>query len=237
MPWASYMSVFLLALLGGLHCAAMCGGVVSALTLRKTATGRGPGPGLSLLVYHLGRIASYVLLGLLAGALGAGALPWQQWRSVQLALYGFAGVVLVYLGWRLWQQQIAWPRLERLMGKLLGPLRRQFGRLHARPGHAPRFLLGLIWGCTPCGMVYGALGLSLLAGSGLAGAALMLVFGLGTLPNLLLADRLLVWARHAVGRQWQKAGAALVVAFGVWALGRVLWFPETIVANPFCALP
>lgn len=215
----------------------MCGGIVSALTHDRTSRQGGRPRFLASVAYHGGRITTYVLLGALVGALSAGILPWRQWRTVQLVLYGAAGLVLVYLGWRLWRQQVAWPALERRIAIWLAPLRRQLGSLDARPGIAPRFLVGLIWGCTPCGMVYGALGLAMLAGSAIAGAAMLLVFGLGTLPNLLLAGRLLSWAKGRASGVWRRAGAVLIAGFGLWALLRVFWFPETIGGAPFCALP
>jgi sulfite exporter TauE/SafE len=84
---------------------------------------------------------------------------------------------------------------------------------------AQAFPLGMVWGWLPCGLVYSALATALAAGSATQGAMLMLAFGLGTLPNLLLAGLLLVRLRHIVQRPWVRMVSGLLVAgFGVWGL-------------------
>ena len=215
----------------------MCGGMVSLLAFSKTTHQSGTQRFLALLAYHAGRLTSYALLGSVAGAVSAVVLPWREWRGVQLALYGVAGMLLVVFGLQLWRERIAWQALERLFGRIFAPLRRLFGRLFARQDLATRFALGLLWGCTPCGMVYSALALAMLSGSALGGAAIMLAFGVGTLPNLLLADRLLRGSAFARLTAWRRLGGALVIGFGLWSMVRVLWFPETIGSAAFCALP
>jgi hypothetical protein len=83
---------------------------------------------------------------------------------------------------------------------------------------------GLAWGWIPCGMVYAALPLALVAGGPVQGAAVMLAFGMGTLPNLLLIDAAAarLSARPAGGRAampWVRACAgAVIVLFGLSGL-------------------
>jgi sulfite exporter TauE/SafE len=69
--------------------------------------------------------------------------------------------------------------------RLIGPFAR---RVYPPRSFAQAGLAGLAWGWIPCGMVYAALPLALVAGGPLPGALVMLAFGLGTLPNLLLVD-------------------------------------------------
>ena len=84
---------------------------------------------------------------------------------------------------------------------------------------ARAYPLGLLWGFLPCGMVYSALSTALLTGSALRGAGLMLAFGLGTLPNLLLAGLLLKRFRDVVqARAVRLASGLLVLGFGAWGL-------------------
>ena len=84
---------------------------------------------------------------------------------------------------------------------------------------ARAYPLGLVWGFLPCGMVYSVLSMTLLTGSALRGAGLMLAFGAGTLPNLLLAGLLLKRFRDVVqGRPLRLAAGLLVLGFGVWGL-------------------
>ena len=95
---------------------------------------------------------------------------------------------------------------------------------------AQAFPLGVLWGFLPCGLVYSVLATALVTGSAERGAALMLAFGLGTLPNLLLAGLLLKRLRDVVKNQLVRTGSGLVVlAFGVYglvttpSLGSKLW--------------
>jgi sulfite exporter TauE/SafE len=236
LPWVSYLSAFLMAALGGLHCAAMCGGLVAALGMRQSpSAARLAGAG-RLAAYHAGRLSSYMALGAMAGVL-SGLAPWRELRQLQLALYALAGVVLCLLGWQLWRGVGGFPLFERGAAALLAPLRARFASLLNAEGWAARFGVGLLWGLTPCGMVYGALALALLAGSALAGAGLMLAFGLGTVPNLFAAHWLLQRAVIKGSERWRRLGGVAVAAMGAWALGRVLFASGSIALAPFCAVP
>jgi len=237
MPWTSLLSAFLLALLGGLHCAAMCGGVVSAFAFDRSLPGAGWSRLAAISSYHLGRMLSYCALGVLAGAASGTLLPWREIRAVQLSLYGVAAAVMLWLAWRLWNGRQAWPSLERWAGRVLSPLRRRlWPGLHSGHGLA-RIGAGMMWGMVPCGMVYGALALALLSGSALWGGLLMLVFWAGTVPNLVLADWLFARAARSRGQIWRRGGALLIAGFGAWALYAVFFDRERIAASLFCALP
>ena len=79
-----------------------------------------------------------------------------------------------------------------------------------------RFVLGLLWGMTPCALVYGVLPVAMFAGSAPDGALVMLAFGLGTLPNLAFAGAALGVARRWLQRPIARhAAATLVAAFGI----------------------
>lgn len=212
----SLLSALLIGLLGGVHCVGMCGGIVGALSLAQ------PGQKVSwplLLGYNLGRIVSYGLAGAIAGGLGyffAGMLPVQQAQQVLLAI---AGVFMLLLGLYLAGWWTVLTRVERVGGllwKRLEPLGR--GLLPVRnPGAA--VALGALWGWLPCGLVYSVLIWAVSAGGALQGAGLMLAFGLGTLPNLLLmglaASQLQRWVRKPWVRQ---LAGGLVALFGVYQI-------------------
>jgi len=82
---------------------------------------------------------------------------------------------------------------------------------------AQAFPLGLLWGWLPCGLVYSALVTALTSGSALRGAGLMLAFGAGTLPTLLLAGLLAVRLNEYLARPVLRITAGLIVlSFGLW---------------------
>ncbi|MGE5384901.1 MAG: sulfite exporter TauE/SafE family protein [Betaproteobacteria bacterium] len=211
------LSLFLIGLFGGVHCVGMCGGIVGALSLG------GPSRWSLHLAYNGGRIVSYILAGALAGGLGGAGLALAGQWPIRLALYIFANLMLVALGLYLAGATGLLAPIERLGGILwrrLQPLTRRF--LPAR-SLWQAFPLGLIWGWLPCGLVYSALVTALGTGSVGEGALAMLAFGLGTLPNLLLAGLLLVrvreWTRH---RPVRMIAGMVVAAFGVFGLVGVL---------------
>ncbi len=216
MPDTGYFAVFLVGLLGGTHCMAMCGGIVGALTV-GTPAGRRHWP--LHLAYNLGRISSYALAGAVLGAIGSAGLLLNDVMPVQMTLYVLANLMLVALGLYLIGVPQGLTFLERGGQKVwarIQPLTRRFLPATSVSRALP---LGMLWGFLPCGMVYSVLTTALLTGSALRGAGLMLAFGLGTLPNLLLAGFLLRRFRDVVqGRAVRLASGLLVLGFGVWGL-------------------
>lgn len=216
----SYVAAFLVGLLGGVHCVGMCGGIVGALALglpQEVRSSRRMLP--YLLAYNLARITSYTLAGALLGGVGYLAAHWSGLRHAQLGLQVLAGLFMVALGLYLAGWWMGLSRLERGGGHLwrrLEPLGRRLLPVRT-PGQA--FLLGLLWGWLPCGLVYSVLVWSISQGNALEGALLMLSFGLGTLPMLLLmgvaATRLGAFVRHAWVR---RVAGLLVLLFGLWTL-------------------
>lgn len=241
---AALVSVFLIALLGGVHCLAMCGGIAlaaerGAVAVRIVSRRR---LWFEQVVMHLGRLSMYALLGSIMGALGA--TVWrQQWLPIQRGLFALASALLLAYGLLLLVRTTgdAWRSvpLERVLGHLAGGLSRLAARLggslHQRPPLVRRYVIGLAWGLVPCGMVYGALAVALLAGNAASGAVVMLAFGAGTLPNLLMMSGLAGWLRGLSRQRWARGVAgALIAAFGIWGLAHAIWLPEMLNAHGFC---
>lgn len=207
----------LVGLLGGTHCIGMCGGIVGALTGGLTSDVRASRTRLlaAQLAYNTGRITSYGVAGLLAGLLG------QQATTMGLT-GGFpiggiiAAVIMILLGLYLggWWPALTW--LERQGARLwrhIEPLGRRFIPVR-NPGQA--LLLGLVWGWLPCGMVYSVLALALASGSGSEGAAIMLAFGAGTLPTLLVVGIAFgSFARWIRDVRVRKVAGLLVILMGL----------------------
>jgi sulfite exporter TauE/SafE len=219
MPDTSLLAAFLTGLLGGTHCVGMCGGIVAAMSFQGEGGKSGRQPFRFHLGYSAGRIASYAALGALAGLIGSAAFLSDSLFPLQRGLYVLAQLVLILLGLYLagLSQSIrvlekaggvVWRRVQPLLAKVM-PVR-NFGQAVAA---------GALWGWLPCGLVYSVLVMALSAGSATRGGALLLAFGLGTLPNLLLmgwaAESLRTFAREI----WVKRAAGLLVAaMGFWGL-------------------
>ena len=214
----SLLSALLVGLLGGVHCVGMCGGIVGALGFGiQREGGRSTLP--VLLAYNGGRLASYAVAGALMGGVGWMAAHVGDLRQMQSVLQVVAGLFMVAMGLYLAGWWFGLARLERLGGvawKRIEPLGR---RLMPVRGAGQALALGALWGWLPCGLVYSVLIWSMSAGDALSGALLMLAFGVGTLPNLLVmglaAGKLAAFARNP----WVKrAAGSMVLAFGLYTL-------------------
>ncbi len=180
-PEPHYLAAFSVALLGGAHCIGMCSGIVSALTWGLVPVSP---PWRYLAAYNSGRITSYTIAGAFAGGLG-NALSLSALHQSQQILSLIASLFLIVLGGYISGR---WPVLRHIETAAL-PLWRRIEPLGRRwlPIRTPlqAFVVGMIWGWLPCGLVYSLLIWALSMGHALSGALLMLSFGIGTLPTLM----------------------------------------------------
>ncbi len=212
--WSALAAAFLLGLFSSAHCVGMCGGIMGALSMAIPAQAKAL-RWLILCSYNLGRIGSYALIGVLAGAMAAqlaalGAANWLRW---------IAGILLILMGLYLadWWRGLTY--LE-AAGKYLWMYIQPLGkRVMPVDSAGKALILGFIWGWLPCGLVYSALVYAMAQGQ-VAGAGLvMLAFGIGTLPSVLatgfVAQHMGRWLRKPHLR-WPLAVA--IILFGCWTI-------------------
>jgi uncharacterized protein len=163
---------FVLGFLGSLHCAAMCGPLMLALPVppggpAQFITGR--------IVYQLGRITTYCLLGVVAGLAGRSLLlaGFQRWISITLG-------IAILLGFLLSKTILLTSPAVRLVTRL----KKAMGTQLQQRSFTSLAILGLLNGLLPCGLVYVAMASAVSRGGLLAGAGYMAAFGLGTLPMM-----------------------------------------------------
>lgn len=231
---ALLLSAILAGLVGGLHCAAMCGGFAAAAAARDARVLR---PRRVLvarqLTYHAGRIASYALLGALFGAAGEAAIASARLAPVQQLLYAAANVLLLILAVGIAMPAAGATRLARAGAGAFARVLPHVQPVLRGDGAGSRLALGALWGLVPCTLVYSVLPLALFAGGAWQGALVMLVFGAGTLPHLLGAGFAL--ARLALRGPRIRRGAAVVIgAFALLGLYRAAFVPEALGQGPFC---
>ena len=203
-------------LLGGVHCAGMCGGIAASLS----AASRGPSLP-RVLAFNTGRIVSYAVAGALAGAAG-GLMASAALLDARLLLLVLANVFIGMMGFYVagWGRGVV--RMEALgrgLWRHIEPLRRRFFPIDS----TPRALgAGAVWGWVPCGMVYGMLVPAIASGSAAKGALVMAAFGAGTLPSLLATG--LVSAKVLALRREprvRRVAGALLVAMAAVGVARV----------------
>lgn len=229
---AQLAAVFLIGLLGGVHCAGMCGGIVGALTVHSPQ--RRPAWRLHLF-YSLGRILSYSCAGAIMGAIGSMGAFFDELLPVQLVLYVFANLVLISLGLYLAGVGGILRRLETLGARIWSRIQPLGARFVPVDTAGKAFALGTLWGWLPCGLVYSLLATALLSGGATGGFLVMLAFGLGTLPNLLLVGMLFKQLHNFMADRRVRIGAgALVAGFGVLGLFKAANMGEHIRYGMLC---
>ncbi len=231
---AGFAAAFLIGLMGGVHCVGMCGGIVGALTAQTPRRRRAWDLHLA---YSAGRIASYAAAGAIMGMIGGAGLMFEQVLPVQMLLYVMANLVLVGLGAYLAGLGNQLARVEALGAWLWRRIRPYSARVLPADTPAKAFALGTLWGWLPCGLVYSLLASALLSGGAASGAGVMLAFGLGTLPNLLLAGMAFKRLRDLTSdRRLRLAAGALVAGFGVAGLARAANLGEHLRQGLLCII-
>jgi len=205
-------------LLGGVHCVAMCGGVVSAYVMVRPA----PPPLPAQLLFNAGRILSYTLAGAMAGGIAGSGIAAARLLPMQTMLFVAANGLLILLGLYLAGRGSLVLQLERAGGRLWPAARALARHLPDTGTVRGQLSAGALWGWTPCGLVYSMLALALVSGSAANGALVMAAFGLGTLPNLLGASWLMTRFGSRLRHPRVRMAAGLVVAaFGIVGMMRV----------------
>ncbi|MFN3476484.1 MAG: sulfite exporter TauE/SafE family protein [Candidatus Methylomirabilales bacterium] len=224
-----YPSLLLLAAFGGsLHCLGMCGGFVAAVNaLSKSPSIRSLPLGLlGHLLYHGGRLASYMFLGALAGSFGqvfANPAPFLH-RLIDLS----AGLFILAIGLRLLGflpplHPVKLAGGEALVKGLFASL------LGLRPLRAA-LSLGLFNGLIPCPLIAAFLAHSASTGSALGGALTMAILVVGTAPGMLLLGR--VALTHETRWRAIKAAGALLSLLGTITLLHAVGVVPSVFGSP-----
>lgn len=200
----------------------MCGGIVGALSLSTPQEKKSKSQIPILLGYNIGRISGYVVAGAIVGFLGSSLVDLTGIQNTKQILSVVASLFMIALGLYLAGFWKSFNRLESVgsqLWKIIQPFTKRFIPVTNFQQAVP---LGFLWGWLPCGLVYTALIWTLSSGGAVEGALIMLAFGLGTLPNLLvmgaLATQLDRWVKNPRVRM---VAGLLVALMGVVTLSQV----------------
>jgi sulfite exporter TauE/SafE len=218
----SFLSAFLVGLLGGGHCIGMCGGFVGAVSVHLPQHKSSKLP--FLLAYNTGRILSYAMAGVVAGFIGATSFFLSHILPIQKALYLVSSGMLILLGLYLagfWHGLTYLEKIGSVLWKYIQPYSKKFIPIK---NLNQAFILGGLWGWLPCGLVYSVLIAAIATGSAVNGGLLMLAFGLGTLPTLLAMGLAAVKLKSFLQNIWvRRASGLLVIAFGLAGTFNILY--------------
>ncbi len=199
------ITAFLLGLMGSLHCVGMCGPIALSLPLRgETIVQKIWGS----VLWSLGRIVTYSLMGALFGLIGVGfkLLGYQQAISITI------GIIMIL--------SIFLPAIFKKFnpGSMLSifhPVRKGMQGLFQEKNNRALFLIGIFNGLLPCGLVYLAIAGAIGTADFLLATAYMALFGLGTLPLLVVISMLGNIVSQTIRKQITKVVPAVVILIGI----------------------
>ncbi len=208
--WLVLGSAWLTGLLGGVHCAAMCGGIATGFGVGARRNGW-----FDAFLANAGRVSGYTLAGVIAGGIGGGILAMARLDWLATGSRMLVGAVLVLAALRLLFPSARIGFLARSgqgLWQRLRPLQRHLLPADTSP---KRFALGMLWGWLPCGLSTTMLAAAWLQASALHGGLTMLAFGIGTLPLMIP----LTWSGARMAGWMNRRGLRLTLGFVVLAAG------------------
>lgn len=199
------ITAFLLGLMGSLHCVGMCGPIALSLPLRGNTILQKIWGGT---LWSIGRIVTYSLMGALFGLIGAGfkMLGYQQLISIVIGVGMILSVILPSLFKKF------------TFGALLSifdPVRKGLQRLFQEKNNRTLFLIGIFNGLLPCGLVYFAIAGAIASADLFLAIGYMALFGLGTIPMLLLISLLGNVISRTLRNQINKVIPVVIVLIGM----------------------
>ncbi|MGE0771285.1 MAG: sulfite exporter TauE/SafE family protein [Cyclobacteriaceae bacterium] len=200
----------ILGLTGGLHCVGMCSPLVAAVSAKSTLR-------FSMVIYNLGRVFMYGVLGLVAAGFGTIVRLFQYQEVISWVLGGALIVTGIVLMSRL---QISF--LSKWVTLFVMRVQSWWSLWFKRRSGSALFVLGVLNGLLPCGLTYVAMTYGLLAETPIQGAAYMVMFGLGTVPVMQIAPWIFSKILHRFKFRFQRLASALLILSGALIMARTL---------------
>lgn len=227
-------SALLMGLVGNLHCVGMCGPIALAIPFKN---GSKFSRLLSILTYNFGRVLVYSGIGIIFGLLGKGVelIGFQQYLSIIIGVLIILAVLVPFL----------FKKINLLNSSLfswVGSLKSAFRKRFEKKSYRSLFILGVLNGFLPCGLVYMAAAGSVIAGSWYMGAFYMALFGIGTLPAMVLLPYFSNYIKTPFQLKLKKLVPVFMIVMGGYFivrganLGIPYLSPKVVVENTGCNL-
>jgi len=200
---ASYAVLFVVGLITSLHCVGMCGGIMLSQTIGKESKSKFNAMKPAIL-YNLGRVVSYTIIGGIAGAIGSVfALSLTAKASMQI----LAGIFMIVMGFNM----AGFKAFRKLQLKLPTSVLKLLGK----PKPKTPFFVGIFNGLMPCGPLQTMQLYALGTGSGISGALSMFIFAIGTVPLMLTFGALSSLLSKGYTKKILKFSGILIVVLGL----------------------
>lgn len=201
------IAALFLGIISSLHCIGMCGPIALLLPVDRANTSR---KALQIVLYHLGRLTSYGVLGLVVGLLGRGfyLAGMQQQLSIVIGILMIAIALIP-------EKVFARYNFSQPVYRAIAAVKSHLGQQFKRKSPDALFTIGLMNGFLPCGMVYAALFGALAMPRLTESVAYMLLYGLGTMPLMSLVVYAQSWITVLVRQRFQQLIPVVAVGIGV----------------------
>ena len=218
-------SIITIAFLGSVgHCIGMCGGIVIAYSSTKIDENSSrPSQAITHLIYSLGRVTTYTAMGAVFGAIG-GVVSFSNLAISTLTI--IAGVFMMLAGLSIVGRLKFLTVLEHSFSRS-GWYQRVFRSVLRSRSLNSFYILGLLNGLLPCGLVYFFAVTAASTGSPLWGAFVMLIFGLSTIPSLFTLGFFAgIFTKNHLRKTMMNLAAIVVIAYGFYTIYRGYDFIE-----------
>jgi uncharacterized protein len=207
-----FTTAFILGIAGSLHCAGMCSPLAFAVTNVKRSVW------MNRLIYNVGRILTYGILGAVVSTIGV-ALPLERFQT---GLSVSMGVLLIAVG-VFGLGKIRIPILNFWITRFTSWLKGRFSNQIQKKGMLSTFILGSLNGLLPCGLSFVALTACLITPTSLDGFYFMLLFGAGTLPVMLGFLSLVQFLVNRFKLNFARVNTVILIVAGSLLIARVYW--------------
>lgn len=200
-------SALIFGLISSLHCVGMCGPIALMIPVDKDNAVK---KWLQISTYQIGRVTAYTSLGVIFGFLGAGFFlaGFQQQLSI------IVGVLMILIA-IIPEKKLAQYNFSKPIYKIISEVKTQLGLQFKKKSYKSLFLIGLFNGYLPCGMVYVALFGAMAMNNVFLGSLYMTLFGLGTIPLMMVLVNFLKTTQFSYYSKFQKIIPILIICIGI----------------------
>lgn len=200
-------SALIFGFISSLHCVGMCGPIALMIPVDRNNVLQ---KWLQISTYQIGRVTAYTSLGLLFGMLGAGFFlaGFQQQLSI------IVGVLMILVA-IIPEKKLAQYNFSKPIYHLISRVKTQLGLQFKKKSYKSLFLIGLFNGYLPCGMVYVALFGAMAMNNVFIGSLYMTLFGLGTIPLMMVLVNFLKTTQFSYYSKFQKIIPILIICIGI----------------------
>jgi len=201
------ISAFILGLLGSFHCVGMCGPIAFMLPVDRNNTYKKV---TQISLYHIGRLLSYSIMGLVFGLIGKGLnlFGFQQQLSI---IIGVLMIIVILIPYKTFNKY----NVSKPIYKVISKVKSGLGSALKKKTSDTFLTIGFLNGFLPCGLVYMAVFGAIAGGNAAEGSLYMAFFGLGTIPLMTTAIYFSNFLKGAMRQKIQKAIPVFVVLIGV----------------------